>query len=120
VLALLDPHSSFRNVKGAVLRAPVDPVIAIDRIQDLVGEAVEFLGVMQNMARCGHRIVTDIGEFRAAVWASSPLRRIDTSVSDLFDRAVDAIVRAETTVDDAARPGIDTAGTNSSSASTYC
>jgi hypothetical protein len=41
------------------------------------------------------------------VWASSPLCRIDASVSDLFDRAVDAVVRAEATVNDVARPGID-------------
>jgi amidase len=41
-----------------------------------------------------------LGEFRVAVWASSPLCRIDTSVSDLFDRAIDAIVRAGATVDD--------------------
>jgi Asp-tRNA(Asn)/Glu-tRNA(Gln) amidotransferase A subunit family amidase len=47
-----------------------------------------------------------VGEFRVAVWASSPLCRIDTSVSDLFDRAINAIVRAGATVDDAARPGI--------------
>ncbi|TMJ52413.1 MAG: amidase [Alphaproteobacteria bacterium] len=48
-----------------------------------------------------------LGEFRVAVWASSPLCRIDASVSDLFDRAVDAIGRAGATVDEAARPGID-------------
>jgi amidase len=48
-----------------------------------------------------------LGEFRVAVWASSPLCRIDTSVSELFDRAIDAIVRTGATVDDAARPGID-------------
>jgi amidase len=47
-----------------------------------------------------------LGEFRIAVWASSPLCRIDTSVSDLFDLAINAIVRAGATVDDAARPGI--------------
>jgi Asp-tRNA(Asn)/Glu-tRNA(Gln) amidotransferase A subunit family amidase len=47
-----------------------------------------------------------LGEFRVAVWASSRLCRIDTSVSDLFDRAINAIVRAGATVDDAARPGI--------------
>jgi len=41
------------------------------------------------------------------VWASSPLCRIDTSVSDLLDRATDTIVRAAAIVDDAARPGID-------------
>src|SRR5580700_1679880 len=34
-----------------------------------------------------------LGEFRIAVWASSPLCRIDSSVSDLFDRATNAIVR---------------------------
>ena len=48
-----------------------------------------------------------LGEFRVAVWASSPLCRIDTSVSRVFDRAVDAIVRTGATVDDAARPAID-------------
>jgi amidase len=42
-----------------------------------------------------------LGEFRVAVWASSPLCPIDTSVSDLFDRAVDAIVRRGASVDDA-------------------
>jgi amidase len=47
-----------------------------------------------------------LGEFSVAVWASSPLCRIDTSVSDLFDRAIDTVVRAGATVDDAARPGI--------------
>jgi amidase len=47
-----------------------------------------------------------LGEFRVAVWASSPLCRIDTSVSALFDRAVNAIVRAGATVDDDARPEI--------------
>ena len=40
-----------------------------------------------------------LGEFRVALWASSPLCRIDTSVSDLFDRAIDAIARAGATVD---------------------
>jgi amidase len=48
-----------------------------------------------------------LGEFRVGVWASSPLCRIDTSVSDLFDRAIDAIARAGATVDDTARPGLD-------------
>ncbi|HKM74096.1 MAG TPA: amidase [Stellaceae bacterium] len=48
-----------------------------------------------------------LGEFRVAVWASSSLCRIDTSVSDLFDRAIDAVVRAGATVDDSARPGIE-------------
>jgi amidase len=47
-----------------------------------------------------------LGDFRVAVWPSSPLCRIDTSVSDLFDRAINAIVRAGATVDDTARPGI--------------
>ena len=48
-----------------------------------------------------------LGEFRIAVWASSRLCRIDSSVSDLFDRAINAIVHAGAMVDDAARPGID-------------
>jgi len=47
-----------------------------------------------------------LSEFRVAVWASSPLCRIDTSVSDVFDRAINAVARAGATVDDAARPGI--------------
>jgi amidase len=48
-----------------------------------------------------------LDEFRVAVWASSPLCRIDSSVSGLFDRATDAIVRAGAMVDVSARPGID-------------
>jgi len=48
-----------------------------------------------------------LGEFRVAVWASSRLCRIDTGVSDLFDRAIAAVVRAGAVVDDAARPGFD-------------
>ena len=48
-----------------------------------------------------------LGEFRVAVWASSPLCRIDTSVSGLFDRAVAAVVRAGAMVDDAVRPEFD-------------
>jgi amidase len=47
-----------------------------------------------------------LGEFRIAVWASSPLCRIDTSVSQPFARAIDAIVRAGAMVDNAARPAI--------------
>jgi amidase len=47
-----------------------------------------------------------LAEFRIAVWASSPLCRIDTSVSQPFARAIDAIVRAGATVDNAARPTI--------------
>jgi amidase len=47
-----------------------------------------------------------LDEFRVAVWASSPLCRIDASISDLFDRAVAAIARAGAMVDDAARTGI--------------
>jgi amidase len=48
-----------------------------------------------------------LGEFRVAVWPSSPLCRIDTSVADVFDRAIGAIARAGATVDDTARPEID-------------
>jgi amidase len=47
-----------------------------------------------------------LGEFRVAVWASSPLCRIDASVSDLFDRAIAAVARTGARVDDAARPVI--------------
>ena len=47
-----------------------------------------------------------LSEFRVAVWASSPLCRIDASVSDLFDRTVNAVSRAGATVDHAARPEI--------------
>jgi hypothetical protein len=45
-----------------------------------------------------------LGEFRVAVWASSPLCRIDSNVSDLFGRAIDVIARAGAMVDDAAAP----------------
>src|SRR5215467_4605984 len=48
-----------------------------------------------------------LGEFRVAVWPSSPLCRIDHSVSDLFDRAVDAVACAGAAVAAAARPAID-------------
>ncbi len=41
------------------------------------------------------------------MWASSPLCQIDTSVSNVFDRATDAIARAGAPVDATARPGID-------------
>jgi amidase len=51
-----------------------------------------------------HRRLRD---FPVAVWPSSPLCRIDTSVSDVFDRAIDAILHAGAVVDDAARPGLD-------------
>jgi len=51
-----------------------------------------------------HRLLS---EFRVAVWASSALCRIDSSVSELFDRAIQAVARAGATVDAAARPGID-------------
>jgi amidase len=54
-----------------------------------------------------HRRLRD---FRVAVWASSPLCRIDTSVSDVFERAIDAVVRAGAVVDDAARPGVEDEG----------
>src|SRR5215469_12356035 len=47
-----------------------------------------------------------LGEFRVAVWASSPLCRIDSSVSALFDRAVNAIGHTGAGVDDTARPNI--------------
>jgi amidase len=48
-----------------------------------------------------------LGEFRVAVWPSSPLCRIDASISEVFDRAIGAIARAGATVDDAARPELD-------------
>ena len=48
-----------------------------------------------------------LGEFRVAAWASSRLCRMDRSVSQLFDRAVDAVARAGAAVDGAARPGIE-------------
>ncbi len=48
-----------------------------------------------------------LSEFRVALWPSSQLCRIDASVSNLFDRAVDAVVAAGATVDDKARPGLN-------------
>jgi amidase len=47
-----------------------------------------------------------LGGFRVAVWASSPLCRIDRSVAALFDRAVAAVARAGAAIDDTARPSI--------------
>src|SRR5205807_10276842 len=46
-----------------------------------------------------------LGEFRVAAWASSRLCRMDRSVSQLFDRAVDAVARAGAAVDGAGRAG---------------
>jgi len=51
-----------------------------------------------------HRLLS---EFRVAVWASSALCRIDSNVSELFDRAIQAVAHAGAAVDAAARPGID-------------
>jgi amidase len=48
-----------------------------------------------------------LADYRVAVWASSPLCRIDQSVATVFDRAVEAIRRAGATVDESARPGIE-------------
>ena len=48
-----------------------------------------------------------LGDFRVAVWAPSPLCRIGTSVSDLFNRAIEAVAHAGAMVDDTARPKID-------------
>jgi len=48
-----------------------------------------------------------LSEFRVAVWASSALCRIDSNVSELFDRAIQAVAHAGAAVDAAARPGID-------------
>jgi amidase len=47
-----------------------------------------------------------LGDFRVAVWASSPLCEIDTAVGERFDAAVAAIGRAGSVVDDGARPQI--------------
>ncbi|HZT88361.1 MAG TPA: amidase [Stellaceae bacterium] len=47
-----------------------------------------------------------LGDFRVAVWPSSPLCRIDDSVAVLFQRAIDAIAGAGAKTDDAARPDI--------------
>ena len=52
--------SSLWNVKGAVLRAPVDPVIAVDRVEHVVGKAGEFPLVVQDVAKIGCPVITDI------------------------------------------------------------
>ncbi len=44
-----------------------------------------------------------LGEFRVAVWASSPLCEIDTGVSERLDTAITAIARAGAAVDKNAR-----------------
>ena len=50
-MARLDVRSarSLWNVKGAVLRAPIDPVKTIDRIEHVVGETTEFTSAMTNL-----------------------------------------------------------------------
>ena len=45
-----------------------------------------------------------LGDFRVAVWASSPLCEIDASVARRFEAAVAAIARAGAAVDEKARP----------------
>ena len=52
--------ASFRNVKGAVLRSPPDPVITIDREQHIVSEAAEFPPGMANVAGRGQWVVADV------------------------------------------------------------
>ena len=47
-----------------------------------------------------------LGEFRVAVWASSPLCEIDASVRERFDAMVAAIARPGAAIDEHARPGI--------------
>ena len=62
-MARLDirPAESPRNVKGAVLRAPINPLITIDRVKNFVGETIEFPSVVKNVTGNGFRFVTDIG-----------------------------------------------------------
>lgn len=47
-----------------------------------------------------------LGDFRVAVWASSPLAPIDDSVATLIDAAVTAIGKTGAKVDTAARPAV--------------
>ena len=47
-----------------------------------------------------------LGEFRVAVWASSPLCEIDAGVRERFEATIAAIARAGASVDEHARPGI--------------
>jgi amidase len=47
-----------------------------------------------------------LGEFRVAIWGSSPLCEIDADVRERFDAAVAAIARAGTVIDETARPEI--------------
>ena len=45
-----------------------------------------------------------LGDFRVAVWASSPEAPVDDSVATMIDRAVAAAAKAGASVDDSARP----------------
>jgi hypothetical protein len=48
------------NIKDAILRPSPNLVVTIYRIKSLVGKTIELLWVMQNMARGGCWIVTDL------------------------------------------------------------
>jgi amidase len=90
------------SVVGPMARHPEDLDLALRALAgpDLLQQAA--WRVVLPSPRCRR-----LGEFRVAVWASSPFCRIDASVTGLFEHAVDAIVRAGATVDHAARPGIN-------------
>src|ERR1700756_1919375 len=104
-ISVVGPMARHAEDLDLALRALAGPPGALERaLRALAGPALLQRTAWQVELPPPRR--RRLGEFRVAVWASSPLCRIDTSVSALFDRAVNAIVRAGATVDDDARPEI--------------
>src|SRR5262249_42523635 len=89
------------SVVGPIARHAEDPDLALRALAgpDLLQRAAWRVELSPPRRR-------RLGDFRVAVWASSPFCRIDSSVSDLFDRAIDQIVKTGAIVDAAARPAI--------------
>jgi len=92
------------SVVGPMARHPDDLDVALRAlaVPDLLQQAAWRVQLPSPRRR-------RLGEFRVAVWASSPLCPIDSSIAELFDRAVAAVARSGARIDDAARPGIDEA-----------
>ncbi|HEY1430597.1 MAG TPA: hypothetical protein VGF39_03065, partial [Stellaceae bacterium] len=51
----------FWHIKRAKSGAPADPVISIDGVEYVVGEPIDLLPIMEDMAKRRRRIVTNIG-----------------------------------------------------------
>ena len=92
------------SVVGPMARDAADLDLALRVLAgpDLVHEAAWRVALPEPRRR-------RLGDFRVAVWTSSPLCELDASVVARFDAAVAALRRAGATVDEAARPIADDA-----------